>query len=149
MNPNEATTPPVELQVTDTSVFKQKRAERNKTEKVELPSGVVFELRRPDIVKLIRQGIIPADVAVAAQAATADGGKKELTGKLFVDYLKMLNSVAVASVVTPKVKDGEVSEEEYDKGVISADDIAVDDKEFISVYANTGVKDLSSFRSQA
>lgn len=137
-----------ELQVTSTSVFKQRRAERNKVTRVELPSGNVFELRRPDIVKLIRQGVIPGDVAVAAQAMAADGGKKELTGKLFVDYLKMLNSTTLASVVTPKVKDGDVTEAEYDQGFISVDDIDVDDKEFISVYANTGDTDLSSFRNK-
>lgn len=136
------------LQVTSTSVYKQKRAERNKVETVELPSGNVVQLRRPDIVKMIRQGVIPGDVAVAAQAMAAEGGKKELTGKLFVDYLKLLNVTALASVVSPKLKDGEVTEAEYDQGFASVDDFDVEDKEFISVYANTGDTDLNSFRNK-
>lgn len=135
------------LQVTSALSFRDKRRERENPKAVEMPSGVVFKVRRPDIVKLIREGIIPADLAVAAQAATPEaGGKLKLDGKMFEDYLKMRDLIAVASIVEPQVKDGDVTDEEYNQGIISVYDIDADDKEFISVYVNTGDTDLEQFR---
>nr|DAP23574.1 MAG TPA: hypothetical protein [Caudoviricetes sp.] len=137
------------LQVTSALLFRDKRREREMPQLVELPSGNVFKISRPDVVKLIREGIIPADLAIAAQAAAPEnGGKIKLDGKMFQDYLKMRDLITVASVVEPKVKDRDVTDEEYNQGIISVYDIDADDKEFISVYVNTGDTDLEQFRSK-
>lgn len=146
-NVNSAEAPKV-LQVTSSSYFKSMREERNKSELIELPSGLVFELKRPDVVKLLREGQIPAEIAVSIQMATKDGGKQKLTGQQFKDYLEMVESVTIASCVNPIVKRGEIKNEDYDKGIISIDDVDMTDKEFIFAYADRGTKDLKSFRTE-
>lgn len=141
--------PVAEPTVTSASFFRNKREERNKTEKVELPSGVVFEMKRPDVVKLLREGQIPAEIAVSIQMAVKEQGNSKLTGQQFKDYLTMVESVVVAACVNPQIVKREVTEEDYEKGIISIDDLEMQDKEFIFAYADRGTKDLKSFRSAA
>lgn len=136
-----------QLNLSNGAFFRDKRRERTKKEIVELPSGAVVEMSRPDTVKMLREGKIPASVAVSVQNI-AKNGEVDLTGEHFKDYLKTLDVVVCASIVTPEVRQGEVSEEDYAKNIISVDDIELKDKEFVFAYAEGGSKDLSQFRDQ-
>ena len=135
------------LELTKAVYFKNKRMEHNKVELVEMPSKVVFEIRRPDLVKMVKNGLIPADIAVDIQVE-AEKENPKLNGRQFQEYCKMLDAVAIASIVTPEVRNGEVTDSDYDNGIISVDDIDQDDKAFIFNYVNTGVKDLKPFRKE-
>lgn len=135
--------------------FRNKRKEFNTVKQMEMPSGIFFEIRKPDIVKLIKNGIIPADAAVdlsnlmdEARKASETGGRFKMKGDQFKRYCDMLDEVAIASIVSPQVKKGEVTDAEYDDNIISVDDIDQSDKEFIFAYANAGVTDLKPFRQK-
>lgn len=148
-------TPKVEPEVVKADYFRNKRKAYNTVQKMEMPSGIYFEIRRPDIVRLIKNGIIPADAAVdlsnlMEQAASTrkNGGEFKMTGEQFKKYCDILDEVAIASIVSPQVKKGMVTEAEYDDNIISVDDIDQEDKEFIFAYANAGVTDLKPFREK-
>lgn len=134
-----------ELKVSSAQSFRAKRDARNKTEMVELPSGEVVELKRPAIDRLIREGHIPADVAVSVQRLQGqDSGT--LKGKELKDYFEVIDLITIYSIVSPKVKKGELTDAEYDEGFISINDIEENDKVFVMQYVQSGNKDLSKFR---
>ena len=142
-------------EVTRADYFRNKRQKYNATKKLEMPSGVVFEVRRPDIVRMIRNGLMPASVAVdisnmteRAVSSQKNGKTFQMTEDEFKKYSETLDTITVATVVSPKVKIGDVSDAEYDDGYISIDDIDYQDKNYLFAFANTGTEDLKSFRTQ-
>ncbi len=135
--------------------FRNKRKEYNTVKQMEMPSGIFFEIRKPDIVRLIKNGTIPADAAVdlsnlmeEAKITVQNGGQFKMKGDQFKKYCDILDEIAIASIVSPQVKKGEVTDAEYDDNIISVDDIEQSDKEFIFAYANSGVTDLKPFRQK-
>ena len=137
-----------QLQVTNAADFRKRRDERNKVETIELPSGLVVELKRPSIDKLIRAGHIPADVAVSVQRLNGQDSKA-LKGEELKEYFEVIDLITEHSFVSPKIKKGELSDAEYDEGFISIDDVEENDKVFIMTYVQSGNKDLSKFRLQS
>lgn len=137
-----------QLKVTGASDFRKRRDERHKTETLELPSGVIVELRRPQIDKLIRQGHIPADVAVSVQRLQGQDSST-LKGKELKDYFEVIDLITEHAFVNPKVKKGELSDADYDNGFISIEDVEENDKVFIMHYVQSGLKDLSKFRPKS
>lgn len=137
------------------SFFKEKRKQYNEVKTMEMPSGIFLEVRRPDVAKLVRQGHIPADVAVdisnmidRAQQSHKNGAEFKLSDDEYKKYMNTVDDIAIASIVSPKVKKGEVTEQEYDDNIISVDDLEQIDKEFLFTYANSGVNDLKPFRQK-
>lgn len=142
-------------EVVKADYFRNRRKQYNQVVKLEMPSGIYFEVRRPDIVKLIKKGIIPTDVAVdisnlieKATNSIKDGAKFHMNAEEYKKYSEMVDTLTIASVVSPTVKEGDVTDEEYDDNIISVDDIEMRDKEFLFIYANSGVTDLKPFRTE-
>lgn len=126
--------------------FFLRRKKRDEAQAVELPSGLVVSLKRPSIDKLIRDGYIPSDLAVSLQKAS---GNSTMKGADLEKYYQVTDLIAVHSIVEPKVlKDKELTEEQYEAGYISLNDIEDTDKAFIMEYVQTGVANLKSFRPQ-
>ena len=127
--------------------FFLRRKKRDEAVAVELPSGLVVSLKRPSVDKLIRDGHIPSDLAVSLQKASGGAGLK---GGDLEKYYQVTDLITVHSVVEPKVlkSDKELTEEQYEAGYISINDIEDTDKAFIMDYVQTGVTDLKPFRSQ-
>ena len=148
-------TPKVEPEVVKAEYFKNKRKQFNTVTKLEMPTGIFMEVRRPDITVLVKNGIIPADAAVdismlieRAGESQKNGTKFNISNDEYKKYMEIVDKIVLASVVNPKVKEGEVTDQEYDDGIISVDDIEQVDKEFIFSYANSGVTDLKPFRQK-
>jgi hypothetical protein len=127
--------------------FFLRRKKRDEAVAVELPSGLVVSLKRPSVDKLIRDGHIPSDLAVSLQKASGGAGLK---GGDLEKYYQVTDLITVHSVVEPKVLKGdkELTEEQYEAGYISLNDIEDTDKAFIMEYVQTGVANLKSFRPQ-
>lgn len=126
--------------------FLKRRKEREKVEEITLPSGMLVKVQRPNIFKLIGNGVIPADVAVSVQEMQSVSNGQKVSGKMMTDYIKLLDVYCEAVFVSPKVKQGEVTDEEYENNTISVDDIEQQDKEAIFGYVEFGTTDLDSFR---
>lgn len=129
--------------------FVLRRKQRDEAQPLELPSGLVVEVKRPEVDKLIKAGHIPSDLAVSLQKASSRG-EAGLQGDDLKKYYELTDLVVVHSVVTPKVlKSGkELTDEQYEEGFVSIDDISETDKSFIMNFVQTGVADLKPFRAE-
>lgn len=117
------------------------RRRRSETWDVKAPSGFVFTVRRPNLLRLMRQGVIPTRLYTAAMRAsgaavgTPDSGKPEDVK----DSLEFVARYLVASVVDP----GLVLERKKDtpEDQLAVDDLADEDMTavFNAVFQKEGV----------
>jgi len=110
------------------------------TEDVELPSGNVARLRKPDVLALIMSnGEIP-DVLSAQLLAGMQGGAApkqiELTAENVSGLLEVVNTVTRASFVLPRIVDKPEAEMTEDE--IGIEHVAFNDRVFVLKWAMGG-----------
>lgn len=131
---------PENLELTPTSEIKKLKEEREKGTLVELPSGIVVSIRKPDISKMLVEGEIPSELMSIAVG-------KENIDSLDPDGIKrgieLMNLMVKHSLVSPKAVDKDPKD-----GEILISDLSEEDKSFIVGEAQTEVGKLKPFRSE-
>jgi hypothetical protein len=138
-----ATSAPVNRQASVAELFRQRRAQRDQAQVIELPSGLCVEVKRPDVAALIEKGHIPADIAASMQAT--DPSQQKLDVAQIDKYMQLLSLITREAVVSPKIA-AEGAEPADDD--ITLDMLDSMDKNYIMDYIQTGVADLTKFRAK-
>lgn len=143
-----------EKKLSSVSEFKKKN-----TSVEELPSGMVVKLRNPGGLKaFLGTGDIPNSLMPIIQKAL-DKGKNvdiqnelmsdgKLDPKLLNDMMKMMDNVAVMTMVEPNLQPEPKSEEDRSDDTLYVDEVPDDDKQYIFSWISGDVKDLETFREQ-
>jgi hypothetical protein len=133
---------PESLKVTPVSEFKKKSQTREEGELVRLPSGFVVRLRRPNLIPLLKQGVIPAELfEVITKQSGGDFSPK--TTKEIQDGIEAVDTILIAAFIEPKLVRENPNEDE-----ISLDNLDDEDRGAAYIYVQQGVKDFKFFRSQ-
>lgn len=107
-------------------------------ELVELPSGNVARLLRPQLSVMLKRGQIPNPLLPAA-VASMDGGVEDAKAALeLVDFL------VAAAFVEPKV----TVDQDAGEGELSVDALSEADKAFVVKWTQRGVAALATFREE-
>lgn len=143
---------------------------------LELPSGHVVLAKRPGLMNLLRENVLPDMLSMMAQEQVDNAKGKPGAQEQNFDLQKILDEqgpeglsqffeafhrIAAHSVVEPELRfhkqeveyeDGtrgweEIPEEERDEDVVYTDQVDENDCMFIGQWAMSGQTDLSSFRS--
>jgi len=134
-----------EPQISSASDFKKKADERNKPRLLELPSGLVIKVKKPQLARLLKEKAIPAELLNAVYSQAGIGEDKEIKPD-FSKSIEFIDKMIIISVVEPTIKD----EPDYNKGEISIEDLSEEDKNFIFSFINgvggSGQSDLATFR---
>lgn len=127
---------------------------------IELPSGLYMELKKPGLLALAKDGIIPNSLMGIVDAGIQAGKAPEpaeILGKGGVDLTEMenmVNNVICEVAVDPEVLpliDPETMEPwtERDEDQVYVDDLEETDKMFIFQYSTGGTRDLEQFRRES
>jgi len=127
---------------------------------VKLPSGLYMELKRPGLMALAKDGLIPNSLMGIVDAGIKAGKApepSEVLGEDGVDIAemeKMVDNIVCAVAVDPEVSpliDPETGEPwvERDDDVVYIDDIEEMDKMFIFQYVTGGTSNLEQFRQES
>lgn len=131
---------PKEQSIADIKKLLQKKRDG---ELVELPSGLVFRLKKPSISRLLEDNVFPNDLV--ATAIKMDSNTNEPADREeYLRSLKVIETIVVQAAVVPKVV---TKEEEVNDESIYIKDLDDQDKVAIYLFVQTGVKQLNSFRS--
>jgi len=131
---------PKEQSIADIKKLLQKKRDG---ELVELPSGLVFKLKKPSISRLLEDNVFPNDLV--ATAIKMDSNTNEPADREeYLRSLKVIETIVVQAAVVPKVV---TKEEEVNDESIYIKDLDDQDKVAIYLFVQTGVKQLNSFRS--
>jgi len=125
---------------------KEWRDKGRETEVIELPSGVIIEILKPNLLNLVFAGTLPLSLANSLEAV----GKRMKSGKLNDEDIqevgKLTNDVLIVLAVNPKVVATGTATTESE---ISVDDIQFSDKfDFFQQVMDVGgtSKKLEPFR---
>jgi hypothetical protein len=129
------------IQVSPAQDFKKRAEELRKPELLTLPSGLVVLVRRPQLSKILKDKLIPADLinSVYANVDVKEAGEVKPD---FSNSIQFMDKLVALSLVEPVVKDVP----NYDKGEIGIDDLDEEDKGHIFNFINGGRQDLKNFR---
>lgn len=132
-----------------------------KSQDLEVPSGNVCLVKRPDTLKMLLQGgTIPNALMpiIKEHLATGEGTeqapKDEIIARTLADagalegMVEMIDKVVVACVVEPKVLRVPEDEDDRDEDNLYVDEIDFADKVYIFSWAMGGADDLASFREE-
>lgn len=135
------------LKVSTAADVKKQRGSRDTAKAIELPSGLVFEVKRPAIKILLAKGKVPD--ALASKIINMQGaGTGNVRPKDLPDMIEFQKVVAANAIVNPTVADNP----DPAKGEISKEDIDPDDLDVIFGYVMTGEARpdvVDSFRGNA
>ncbi len=115
------------------------KAWRARTEEVQLPSGNVAELRKPDVLALVmRNGGIPDVLTAQVMGGLVDENAKppEFGAKELGQLLEMLNVVTRACFVNPRIVDK--AEAELADDELRIEHVSMEDKQFVFAWAIGG-----------
>lgn len=114
---------------------------------VELPSGKVAKLRRRSIFALVRSGQIPNELkAIVQSIISSPAGAKAVAGENLEAMFAIIDIVATACFVYPKLADGGTRPLTADE--IDISDVDFDDKLFVYLWSAGEVSSLESFRKE-
>ena len=129
---------PESLELTSASEIRKFKEQRETGQVIELPSGIVVRVRKPDISKLITDGEIPNELlSIALGKESLD----EMTPEGIQKGLQMMNLLVCHSLVSPKI----VEESPQDNEILISD-LSEEDKGFIVGDAQAEVGKLKPFR---
>lgn len=132
-----------ELQATPASDWK-KDAEGTL---MELPSGKVARLRRRSIFALMKAGQIPNELrAIVQNFISSPQGARAVAGENFEAMFQLIDVVAKACFVYPKLVDE--GENELDDDEVYVSDIEFDDKLYVYLWSAGEVSSLEAFREE-
>lgn len=123
-----------------------------------MPSGLTVKARRIELRTLIAQGDVPNPLIPIVEEALNKGlnvDAEELISKDKVDLnmvnemYEMVNTVAIATVVEPKVHQVPESEDDRDDDLVYVDELEDEDKMFLFQWALGGTDDIATFRKEA
>ena len=135
---------PKNLKVTPVSDWKKDLSEGSA---LELPSGKVAQLRRRSIFLLMKTGQIPNELrAIVQNFISSPQGAREIAGENFETMFELIDLVAKACFVYPKLVDEDKAELGTDEIYIS--DIEFDDKLYVYLWSSGEVSDLGFFRRE-
>src|SRR3954447_149640 len=122
------------------AAFRERAKKQQEGEILELSSGMVVKVRRPNESKLIQEGHIPAQLAMSSiniqqQKATAADIKNLAALQRLYARLTVTNPVVVEGEPTG---DNEISVDDFDSGELTE----------IFLYATGGMDGLNQFRTQ-
>jgi hypothetical protein len=129
------------LQVTPASAWEKQ------TELVELPSGKVAELQRPDMIDMVlRDGSIPDSLASLVVESITTGARTEWkpTTDELPGIANLLDTLCKACFVYPRVVE---SEPDYDAGEIALKDVKSIDRMWLMSWAMDGGEEASAARN--
>lgn len=126
---------------------------------IELPSGLVVRYRNPGgLQAFMANGTIPNSLMPLVKKALKEGkapeteelfGKNnELDPKLLTEMMEMFDSIAVRCIVEPRIHPTPATEDERADDKLYADELPLDDKQFLMQLITGGTKDLETFRKQ-
>ena len=138
-----STEKPENLTVTSASEIRKKAEERKKGEVIELPSGYNVRLRRPDLIPLLKEGKISAELVQTLQDQA--GGKTPASVKDLLKNVEAVESILLHAFVEPKL----TLNDEPKEGEISINDLTDEDRGVAYLYAQAGIKDHKFFRNPA
>lgn len=130
--------------VSSAQEFKKQREAREAGDVITLASGLTVRLKRPEITKIIAQGLIPAQLVQRFMSAQSTGDTKQMKPEDFEALLKFQIVTAKHSFVEPRV----VDEPNYDNNEISIEDLSSEDLEEVWAYANGGTQAVDQFRKE-
>lgn len=146
---------------TDVNSWRQKRGDP-----VELPSGNVALVSKPDLRKFLHGGDVPDSLTQLVRAQISEDQEKikkeqeqiaEREGML-EDFFNYMDYIVTQTVIEPTLlpvptrenEDGELEDVPHDERDLDAglyiDEVDFDDKLFLFNFAIRGSKDLESFR---
>lgn len=132
---------PQNLTVTPISDIRKKSEERKLGEIISLPSGINVRLRRPDLIPLLKEGKISAELISTLQEQASDHAPRDLDGIL--KNLEAVETILLHAFVEPKL----TLSSEPGEGEISIDDLTDEDRGVAYLYAQAGIKDQKFFRN--
>ncbi len=135
---------PQALQATSISDIKAKIQANHEGIPVELPSGLVFRLKKPSIARLMQENVFPNELVSAAIKMDSQNFQAA-TREEYLQYLQVIDTVVKYSCVVPRIAE---SEEQLDDNSILAGDIDDMDRVAIFMYAQTGVAPQRKFRTE-
>lgn len=119
-----------------------------RVKEVELPTGLIVEIKLSTLQDLVVAGYIPLPITSAYDKAipTIAGAKtNEEMGAALVDIMPMYDAVCAACMISPKI--GEALDIEND--VITLDDISIEDKSTIYNAATGGYRLITDFHKES
>lgn len=124
---------------------------------VELPSGVVVKLRKPDGLKaLLSGGKIPNSLMGIVEQALNPERKGDVdmsdlgqNPEAMADLFRLIDNMTVDAFLEPKVHPAPETEEERDDDKVYVDEVDINDRFWILSWAMAGVKDVAPFRPSA
>lgn len=132
---------PQNLTVTSASDIRKKAEERKKGEVIALPSGINVRLRRPDLIPLLKEGKISAELVNTLQEQASGKAPKDL--KEVLKNVEAVEAILLNSFVEPVL----TLNTEPQEGEISIDDLTDEDRGVAYLYAQAGIKDQKFFRN--
>ena len=113
----------IKLRVNGKPSVREWRKRRSTGESMELPSGLVVQVRRVSLLDLVKQGRVPQSLlSMADQVMTAS----QITLDKINEGLAVVDLVVKACVIAPQVVDGEVDADDEER--ISIDELGAEDK---------------------
>lgn len=123
------------------AAFRQRSRKQEEGEVLELSSGMVVKVRRPNETKLIQSGQIPGHLAVSS--INIQQGKSSPAD--LKNYATMIRLYAKLTVVDPVVVDGDPADGSNE---ISVDDLDSTELNEIYLYVTVGMDGLRQFRQE-
>lgn len=111
-------------------------------ELIELPSGLVFKLKKPSISRLLKDNVFPQGL-VATAIKMDSNTNQPASREEYLQSLEVIDTIVTRAAVLPKVV---TKEEDLDENSVLVEDLDDQDKVAIYLYVQTGVKPLESFR---
>lgn len=132
--------------ITPTSAeqFKQEREAREVGKAITLPSGKVVKVKKLSITFMVKNKMFPPDLVnlmMRFQNPTTAGIRNQDEAEKIIQAMEI---IIKACMLEPRV----VDQPNYDNNEISPDDLEDDDKVFVYQWAQGGLAEAKSFRSE-
>lgn len=139
-------------QMRGAAAYKEKARARIKTQEVELPSGAIFLLRKPDLEKFAISGALPSSIAGKMEQAAKQGKSSE---DAFLDLspaekeksFQFGRTLIFYICVEPRVVENPQSDDE-----LTIEDLDSEDLKFLLEWARSGggeAASLDNFRPES
>lgn len=133
---------PKRLEITKATALKERAIKQEHGDVVELVTGNVFRLRRPNLGSLVSNGAVPSNLAQSAINVERDNGSE----KDLKNYLELQRLVTKLALVEPRISESE--HPNYDAGEIALSDLTDEEIQEIYMYVQGGDDILRRFREE-
>ncbi len=114
-----------------------------------LPSGNTAILKKADLIDLLAQGAIPDTLTGQVEQLLNSGqGKMDLPLDQFEEFAKLLDKVALACFVQPRLV-ADQADENLEENILWVGNVKASDKIYIFEWANKESEQVTPFRPQS